>query len=282
MKSTACLLLSSCYKPGIVAGISQFFKERDLNILTFEQHSDEGRFFTRVEWEDDGRWKNQEDFRSEFQSCAVDVCAEFSVHFFSAKQTLGLFVSKEPHALVEFLARWEMGEYANTEVSFIVSNTEDSKVFADRYAIPFFYVPTKKGSTDHEAEQLQIIQKFNPDFIGLARYMKVLTKDFIDRADCRIINIHHSFLPAFVGAKPYEMAHEKGVKLIGATSHFVIPELDQGPIIEQDVTRVKAGDSIPKLKQRGRDTEKRVFANALSKVLEHKVIIYKGRTMVFE
>ena len=133
-----------------------------------------------------------------------------------------------------------------------------------------------------EAQQLEVIARYQPHFIGLARYMKILSEHFIDQAACPIVNIHHSFLPSFVGAKPYEMAYERGVKLMGATSHFVIPALDQGPIIEQDVSRIRSGYSVEKLKQIGRDTEKKVFAQALKKVFEHKAVVYRGRTVIFE
>ena len=145
----------------------------------------------------------------------------------------------------------------------------------------FIILKRFKDPAKHEPAQLEIIQRYAPDVIGLARYMKILTKDFIDQAGCRIVNIHHSFLPSFVGARPYEMAYERGVKLIGATSHFVIPALDQGPIIEQDVIRVEPGDSVEHMKRAGRDVEKKVFANALGKTLQHKTITYDNKTIVF-
>lgn len=279
---TACLLLSCEDKPGIIANISTFLKERNLNIVALEQHSKSEHFFIRVEWEDVGNWENNETFAKDFKTVSQSLNAKFRSHFFSKKQTLGLFVSKEPHALLEILAKYELNEFSNLEISFLVSNYAESEIFAKRYNIPFFYIPTPTGSEEHEKSQIEIIQKFKPNFVGLARYMKILSKEFIDSTNCPIVNIHHSFLPSFVGAKPYEMAYEKGVKLMGATSHFVIPELDQGPIIEQDVTRIKAGYSVEDLKRIGRDTEKKVFAKAFKKVLEHKVIVYEGRTIVFE
>ena len=153
--------------------------------------------------------------------------------------------------------------------------------YAQRHGIPFYFVKTFKDPARHEPVQLEIIKRHAPDVIGLARYMKILTKGFIDQAGCRIVNIHHSFLPSFVGARPYEMAYERGVKLIGATSHFVIPALDQGPIIEQDVIRVEPGDSVQHMKRTGRDVEKKVFANALGKALQHKTITYDNKTIVF-
>jgi len=282
MNTTACLLFSSPDQPGIIARISHFFHERNLNIISLEQHSDEGHFFVRVEWEDTKNWKEENNFCQDFSSLSKKFKGRFRVHFFSKKQTLGLFVSQEAHVLLEILSKWELLEFPNLHIPFLISNFKESQPFADRHNIPFFYIPTQKNSQEHEIEQLKVIQKFQPDFIGLARYMKILSKHFIESAGCPIVNIHHSFLPSFVGAKPYEMAHQKGVKLIGATSHFVIPELDQGPIIEQDVTRIRSGYSLEKLKQMGGDTEKKVFSHALKKALEHKIILFQDRTIIFE
>ncbi len=265
---------------GIVAEISDFLSTNNCNIIALEQHSENERFFIRVKWVDNQQWETENKFREAF----VPICKKFdgilNVHFFKNTQKLGLMVSREPHALLEVLNKVELGELGKIEIPFIISNHNDDTI-AKRYNIPFFYIPTK-DNPNYETEQLEIIQKYKPDFIGLARYMKVLSADFISQTGCPIINIHHSFLPSFVGATPYEMAYERGVKLIGATSHFVIPALDQGPIIEQDVTRVRSGYSVKKLKKLGRDTEKRVFAHALTKALEHKVLIYKDRTIVFE
>ena len=152
---------------------------------------------------------------------------------------------------------------------------------ADRHNIPFHFIKTYKDASRHEGDQLSLIEQYQPDLIGLARYMKVLSADFIDQAGCPIVNIHHSFLPSFVGAKPYEMAYERGVKLVGATSHYVIPALDQGPIIEQSVIRVPPGSSVDQMKRIGRDVETEVFASALQKSLQHKTIVYGNKTMVF-
>lgn len=282
MNTTACLLFSSPDQPGIIAHISHFFHKRNLNIISLEQYSDEGHFFVRIEWKDIQNWKETKDFSRDFSVLQKKFNGKFRVHFFSKKQTLGLFVSGEAHALLEILTKWELFEFPHVHIPFLISNNKESQSFSDRYDIPFFYIPTQQDSQRYEKKQLKIIQKFQPDFIGLARYMKVLSKHFIESAGCPIINIHHSFLPSFVGAKPYEMAHQKGVKLIGATSHFVIPELDQGPIIEQDVMRIRSGYSLKKLKQIGGDTEKKVFSHALKKVLEHKVIVFQDRTIIFE
>ena len=267
-------------RPGIVAELSAFLAAHACNILALEQHVEEDRFFIRIEWEDNGAWKDAEAFAEEFSTLPVSADGVLDIHFFNRPQTLGLFVSREPHALLEVLNKIELGELVDAQVSFIIGNVDHSRI-AERLGIPFYFIPTKDNS-DYEAQQLEVIARYRPDFIGLARYMKILTADFIDRAGCPIINIHHSFLPSFVGAKPYEMAYERGVKLMGATSHFVIPELDQGPIIEQDVSRIRSGYSVEKLKQIGRDTEKKVFAQALKKVFEHKAVVFRGRTVIFE
>ena len=267
-------------RPGIVAELSAFLAEHRCNILALEQHVEQDRFFIRIEWEDNGAWQDSDAFAADFSALPVSVGGELDIHFFNRPQSLGLFVSREPHALLEVLNKIELGDLVDAQVSFIIGNVDHSAI-AERVGVPFYFVPTK-DNPDFEAQQLEIIAKHNPDFIGLARYMKILSEEFIDRAACPIINIHHSFLPSFVGAKPYEMAYERGVKLMGATSHFVIPELDQGPIIEQDVSRIRSGYSVEKLKQIGRDTEKKVFAQALKKVLEHKTVVFSGRTVVFE
>lgn len=267
-------------RSGIVLEISDFLFKKGCNIVALEQHSEDDRFFIRIQWNDNNSWKNEAHFSKDFKLVNNKLGGLFDIYFFRKEQTLGLFVSKEPHVLLEILNKVELDEFGKTKIPFIISNY-DNDIIAKRYNIPFYYIPTKNNPL-YEEQQLEIIQQYNPSFIGLARYMKILTAHFIDYAHCPIINIHHSFLPSFVGATPYEMAYERGVKLIGATSHFVIPALDQGPIIEQDVTRIKSGYSVEKLKKLGRDTEKKVFSYALKKVLEHKVILYKNRTIIFE
>lgn len=275
-----CITFHCPDRPGIVAELSVFLAQHRCNILALEQHVEDSRFFIRIEWEDNGVWADAAAFSAEFAQLPVSVDGALDIHFFNRPQTLGLFVSREPHALLEILNKIELGELADAEVSFIIGNVDHSQI-ANRLNIPFFYIPTK-DNPDFEAQQLEVIARYQPHFIGLARYMKILSEHFIDQAACPIVNIHHSFLPSFVGAKPYEMAYERGVKLMGATSHFVIPALDQGPIIEQDVSRIRSGYSVEKLKQIGRDTEKKVFAQALKKVFEHKAVVYRGRTVIFE
>jgi len=276
----ASLLFSCADQVGIIASLANFFSERDLNILRYAEYADDGQFFSRLEWVLNERWEDEDDFDAEFEVMAKRYNANFEARFMNRTQSLGLFVSKQSHVLIEILNKHEARFFPNMEVSFIVGNDESIQKVADRHGVPFFFVDTNVAG--YEQRQLSIISRYKPDYIGLARYMKILSSEFIDEAACPIINIHHSFLPSFVGAKPYQMAYERGVKLIGATSHFVTPELDQGPIIEQDVQRVKACASVQNMIEMGRDIERRVFAHAVLKVLEHKAIVHKNRTIIFD
>ncbi len=282
MERSACLLFRCTDRVGIIAELVLFFRDSNVSISRFEEYTESRYFFARLEWRGAHPWMTTEDFDEAFQAVADtfdDV--SFRAHFFEQPQKLGLFSSKEPHTLIEAVNKCEAGDYPNTEICFLIANSKEVERHAQRYGIPFYYVKTFKDPQRHEPVQLEIIRRHSPDVIGLARYMKVLTKEFIDQAGCQIVNIHHSFLPSFVGARPYEMAYERGVKLIGATSHFVIPALDQGPIIEQGVIRVEPGDSVERMKRTGRDVEKKVFASALGKTLQHKTIMYDNKTIVF-
>ena len=277
----ASLLFSSSDEVGIIASLANFFSERGLNISHYAEYTDDGQLFSRLEWALNDRWEDEDAFSKEFSAVAKVYDATFDVRFMGRVQSVGLFVSKQPHALIEVLNKYEANYFPNIDISFIVGNDESVQNIADRHGTPFFYIPTDCDVEEYEKKQLEIIQRYKPDYIGLARYMKVLSANFIESSGCPIINIHHSFLPSFVGAKPYQMAYERGVKLIGATSHFVTAELDQGPIIEQDVGRVLPGDCVQDMIKMGRDIEQQVFANAMLKVLEHKAIIYKNRTIIF-
>jgi formyltetrahydrofolate deformylase len=283
MNNAACLLFQCRDRVGIIASLVTFLMNHGISISRFEEYTDAGRFFARLEWQHGADWANVDQFQADFQPIADQFEeSDFQIHFFDQPQKLGLFVSKEPHALIEAINRCEAGDYPNTEICFLVSNDEAMERLADRHAIPFYFVKTFKDPSKHEPAQIAVIKKHAPDLIGLARYMKVLSEQFIRVAGCPIVNIHHSFLPSFVGAKPYEMAYDRGVKLIGATSHYVIPALDQGPIIEQDVIRVRPGASVEYLKKIGRQVERTVFATALEKALLHKTITYDNKTIVFE
>lgn len=283
MENTACLLFQCNDQVGIIAELVTFFRDHNISVSRLEEFTDHQYFFSRLEWQGDHPWNSQDEFAEAFSGVAAQFeGSRFRVHFFDQPQTLGLFSSKEPHTLIEAINRCEAGDFPNTAISFLVSNSREIEKYADRHDIPFHYVKTWKDPSRHEPAQLEVIQQYQPDLIGLARYMKILSKDFIDQASCPIVNIHHSFLPSFVGAKPYELAYERGVKLIGATSHYVIPALDQGPIIEQDVIRVKPGSTVAEMKKMGRDVEKKVFATALEKALWHKTITYDNKTIVFD
>lgn len=282
MKRSACLLFQCDDKVGIIAELVTFFKDHKVSISRFEEYTDQQYFFARLEWKGDHPWKMETDFHEAFASVASQFDgASFRAYFFDQPQRLGLFASREPHALIEAINKTEAGDYPNTEICFLISNSPSIEKYAIRHSIPFYFIKTFKDAARHEEEQLEVIARYQPDVIGLARYMKILSADFISAADCPIVNIHHSFLPSFVGAKPYEMAYQRGVKLIGATSHYVIEALDQGPIIEQGVIRVQPGDSVDHMKKIGRDVEKQVFAKALEKVLQHKTITYENKTIVF-
>jgi len=282
MERSACLLFRCADQVGIIAELVLFFRDSNVSICRFEEYTDSQYFFARLEWRGDHPWVTTQAFEEAFHAVASTFDnVSFRAHFFEKPQRLGLFSSKEPHALIEAINKWEAGDFPNTEICFLIANSKEIQKHAQRHDIPFYFVKTFKDPTRHEPVQLEIIKRHAPDVIGLARYMKILTKEFIDQTGCRIVNIHHSFLPSFVGARPYEMAYERGVKLIGATSHFVIPALDQGPIIEQDVIRVEPGDSVEHMKRSGRDVEKKVFANALAKTLQHKTITYDNKTIVF-
>lgn len=278
----ASLTLCCVDQVGIIASLANFFAERDLNISRYAEYTDDGQFFSRFEWVLNDRWEDEMAFSSEFNQLADAYQATFEVRFMNRRQSVGLFVSKQAHALIEMLNKVEANYFPNLDIRFIVGNQQSLQRIADRHGVPFFYISTEGDTLEYEKKQLDIIHRYKPDYVGLARYMKVLSANFINKAGCPIINIHHSFLPSFVGAKPYQMAYDRGVKLIGATSHFVTAELDQGPIIEQDVARVLAGASVQDMIKMGRDIEQKVFARAMLKVLEHKTIIYKNRTIIFD
>ena len=280
--NVASLLLCCIDQVGIIASLANFFAERRLNISRYAEYTDNGQFFSRIEWALNARWEDEADFVEEFAQLVHRYQATFNVRFMNRRQSIGLFVSKQAHALIEILNKAEANYFPNLDVRFIVGNDSSMQRIADRHGVPFFYIATDGDTLEYEKKQLEIIHRYKPDYVGLARYMKVLSGHFIDKAGCPIVNIHHSFLPSFVGATPYQMAYDRGVKLIGATSHFVTADLDQGPIIEQDVARVLAGASVSDMIKMGRDIEQKVFARAMLKVLEHKTIVYGKRTIIFD
>ncbi|MEE4285695.1 MAG: formyltetrahydrofolate deformylase [Mariniphaga sp.] len=283
-KNTAILLIHCPDKQGILATVTEFLNKNKGNIIYLDQHVDrqEKIFYMRVEWELDGFAIPTEKIGEYFDTLiGSPLKMNWRLYFSDEIPRMALFVSKMPHCLFDILARYTAGEW-DVEIPLIISNHELLKPVAERFGIDFHYIPvTKENKEEQEKKELELMKKHNIDFVVLARYMQILSKDFVKQYPNKIINIHHSFLPAFAGAKPYHAAHERGVKIIGATSHYVTSELDAGPIIEQDVTRCSHIDTIQKLIRKGRDLEKIVLSQAVYKHLQRKILVYKNRTVVF-
>lgn len=283
-KNTAILLIHCPDRQGILATVTEFLNKNNGNIIYLDQYVDrvEKIFYMRVEWELDGFDIPADKVREYFDTLiASKLEMQYSLHFSKKIPRMAIFVSKMSHCLFDMLSRYTAGEW-DVEIPVIISNHKDLEPVAQRFDIEFCYVPvTNENKAELEAQELELLQKYKVDFIVLARYMQVLSADFVSRYPNRIINIHHSFLPAFAGAKPYHAAHERGVKIIGATSHYVTSELDGGPIIEQDVTRCSHIDTVERLVRKGRDLEKIVLSQAVFKHLQRKILVYKNKTVVF-
>jgi len=236
----------------------------------------------RVEWELDGFAIPKKKVSEYFETLiATPLKMYWRLYFTDETPRMALFVSKMPHCLFDILARYTAGEW-DVEIPLIISNHEKLKPVADRFGIEFHHFPiTKENKAEQEQKETELMKKNNIDFVVLARYMQILSGNFVKHYPNKIINIHHSFLPAFAGAKPYHAAHERGVKIIGATSHYVTSDLDAGPIIEQDVARCSHVDTVQKLIRKGRDLEKIVLSEAVYKHLQRKILVYNNRTVVF-
>jgi formyltetrahydrofolate deformylase len=285
MKNSAVLLIHCPDKPGIVVAITDFIHKNDGNILYLDQHVDteRGVFFMRIEW-DLSRFVIQREKIAEYFYTLVGSRYQMTsqLHFSDTKLRMALFVSKLPHCFYDLLARYECGEL-NVEIPVIISNHDDLKHVAERLGIDFHHIEiTGENKQQQEEKQKQLLVEYDIDFIVLARYMQVLSDDFVKAYPQRIINIHHSFLPAFPGGRPYHSAFERGVKIIGATSHYVTAELDAGPIIEQDVVHVSHKDTVEDMVRIGRDLEKIVLARAVRHHVHHDLLVYENRTVVFE
>jgi formyltetrahydrofolate deformylase len=283
-KKSAVLLLSCPDRKGVVSSISGFVFQHGGNILHADEHSDvdSGTFLMRVEFDPAEFDVPLNDFAKHFSPIAIDFDMRWRLAQSDYRPRMAILVSKYDHCLVDLLYRHRSGELA-CEIPCIVSNHSDSEPIADFYRIPFFLVPVERDDK-HGAERqiLALLERHGVDFIVLARYMQILSDEFVNTYPRRIINIHHSFLPAFVGSKPYHQAFTRGVKLIGATSHYVTEVLDDGPIIEQDVVRVSHRDSVDDLIQKGRDLEKVVLSRAVRWHIENRVLLYGNKTVVFE
>ena len=284
MMKTAKLLLHCPDKPGILAEVTDFITVNNGNIIYLDQYVDhvENIFFMRIEWELKDFLVPQEKIEDYFATLyAQKYEMNFRLYFSDTKPRMAIFVSKMSHCLFDLLARYTAGEW-NVEIPLIISNHPDLQHVAERFGIPFHLFPiTKETKEEQEKKEMELLAKHKITFIVLARYMQVISEQMINAYPNRIINIHHSFLPAFVGAKPYHAAFERGVKIIGATSHYVTTELDAGPIIEQDVVRITHKDTVQDLVNKGKDLEKIVLSRAVQKHIERKVLAYKNKTVIF-
>ncbi len=282
--TTAKLLLHCPDKPGILAEVTDFITVNKGNIIYLDQYVDhvENIFFMRIEWELKGFLVPQEKIEDYFRTLyAQKYEMDFRLYFSDVKPRMAIFVSKLSHCLFDMLARYTAGEW-NVEIPLIISNHPDLQHVAERFGIPFYLFPiTKETKEEQERKEMELLAKHKITFIVLARYMQVISEQMINAYPNKIINIHHSFLPAFVGAKPYHAAFQRGVKIIGATSHYVTTELDAGPIIEQDVVRITHKDAIEDLVNKGKDLEKIVLSRAVQKHIERKVLAYKNKTVIF-
>ena len=282
--TTAKLLLHCPDKPGILAEVTDFITVNKGNIIYLDQYVDhvENIFFMRIEWELKDFLVPQEKIEDYFRTLyGQKYEMDFRLYFSDVKPRMAIFVSKLSHCLFDMLARYTAGEW-NVEIPLIISNHPDLQHVAERFGIPFYLFPiTKETKEEQERKEMELLAKHKITFIVLARYMQVISEQMINAYPNKIINIHHSFLPAFVGAKPYHAAFQRGVKIIGATSHYVTTELDAGPIIEEDVVRITHKDAIEDLVNKGKDLEKIVLSRAVQKHIERKVLAYKNKTVIF-
>jgi len=281
---TATLLISCPDQKGLVASVSNFIYQNGGNIIHADQHTDleKKMFLQRVEWELSGFKIEREDIEKEFSLIANKFKMDWRLHFSDYIPKIAVLVSKSEHCLYDILARQKMGEL-KAEVPLVISNHCDLQGIAENFETEFFCFPVDpENKVKSERLILKKLEEFQIDLVILARYMQILSPDFIKKYPNRIINIHHSFLPSFAGAKPYHQAHERGVKIIGATAHYVVEELDAGPIIEQDVVRISHRDSVEDLVRKGSDLEKIVLARAASLHLRNRVLVYDNKTVVFD
>jgi formyltetrahydrofolate deformylase len=279
---TATLLISCPDQKGLVAKIANFIYSNGGNIIHADQHTDfsAGLFLNRIEWQLDGFNLPREVIEPAFKAIAAPLNATWQLHFSDTIPRIAIWVSKQDHCLFDLIWRHRAGEL-RADVPLIMSNHEKLGTIAAQFDIDFHHIPiTKETKAQQEAKQLELLQQYNIDLVILAKYMQVLSSDFIAKFP-NVINIHHSFLPAFAGANPYERAFERGVKIIGATAHYVTEDLDEGPIIEQDVVRVSHRDNTADLIRKGKDLERIVLARAVRLHLQNRVLVYGNRTVVF-
>ncbi|GAB3227476.1 formyltetrahydrofolate deformylase [Algoriphagus aestuariicola] len=280
----AILIVQCSDQKGIVAEVSRFLYSYNGNILEVDQHVDVemGMFFMRAAWELDSFFLGKDEILPRFEEeVGKRFKMEIKLHFDFPRPRMAIFVSKLSHCLFDILGRHHAGQL-EVDIPVVVSNHSDLKPIVEAFGIPFFIIPVSSSNKESaEALQLQLLEEHRVDFVVLARYMQILSGDFIRHFPNRIINIHHSFLPAFVGARPYHAAFERGVKIIGATAHYVTEELDAGPIIEQEVARVRHHNTIAELVQIGQDVEKVTLSKAIKYHLDRKVLAFRNKTIIF-
>ncbi len=284
MKNSAILLISCPDRKGLVAAIADFLYTHDGNILHADQHQDaeSGVFLMRVEWDLAGFSLDARAFHERFTPLAARLDMRWRLAFSGDRPRVAIFVSRDTHCLADLLYRHAAGELA-CEIPLVISNHPDARPLAGFYGVPFHEIPvTKETRPQAEEAAIALLRAHDIDLVALARYMQILSPAFTHAYADRIINIHHSFLPAFIGAKPYHQAYQRGVKLIGATSHYVTEILDNGPIIEQDVIRVSHRDTVTDLAQKGRDLEKIVLSRAVRWHIESRILLYGNKTVVFD
>lgn len=282
---TAVLLMHCPDRQGILASLTEFINVNKGNIVYLDQHVDRKQnvFYTRIEWSLDDFLIPKEKIEEYFDTLfARKYNMTFRLYFGHNKPKMAIFVSKMSHCLFDLLSHYYAGDW-QVEIPCVISNHPDLEDVVTRFGIPYHYFPiTKENKAEQEKKELELMSKYNVDFVVLARYMQIISEDFIKKYPERIINIHHSTLPAFVGAKPYHAAHDRGVKIIGATSHYVTADLDAGPIIGQDVIRISHKDTVEMMVHRGQEIEKIVLSRAVEKHLQHKILVYHNRTVVFQ
>ncbi len=280
---TATLLISCPDQRGLVAKIANFIYANGGNIIHADQHTDfaAGLFLTRIEWQLNGFNLPRELIAPAFNAIAQPLGAKWELHFSDTIPRIAIWVSKQDHCLFDLIWRQRAQEFAS-EIPLIISNHADLKLVAEQFNIDYHHIPiTKDSKSEQEAKQLELLYQYKIDLVVLAKYMQVVSADFLAKFP-QTINIHHSFLPAFVGANPYHRAFERGVKIIGATAHYATADLDAGPIIEQDVVRVSHRDEVEDLIRKGKDLERVVLARAVRLHLQNRVLVYGNRTVVFE
>ncbi|MFB2922259.1 MULTISPECIES: formyltetrahydrofolate deformylase [Aerosakkonema] len=281
---TATLLVSCPDSRGLVAKIANFIYANGGNIIHADHHTDfaAGLFLTRIEWQLDGFNLPRDLIGPAFNAIAQPLQANWQLHFSDTIPRISIWVSRQDHCLFDLIWRHKAKEFSAV-VPLIISNHPDLKDLATQFGAEFYHIPiTKENKREQEAKQLELLRQYKIDLVVLAKYMQILSPELIGEFSKNIINIHHSFLPAFVGASPYQQAYERGVKIIGATAHYVTSELDAGPIIEQDVVRVSHRDDVADLIRKGKDLERMVLARAVRSHLQNRVLVYGNRTVVFE